>query len=685
MKKMKKFFAGLLALLMMIAVVPMEGAAAQTTTGEVIDESENGNASLTIHKYEYNGTVNNTGTGMENNTVPVDAQPLVGAGFTIYKVKDFNELKTYYDNNATELPKVSEFLNAAGTEIDSKYSGTIVESEKKTGTDGIVTFENLAFGLYVVVETTTPPAVTEAMDPFLVSIPMTTVDGDNWLYDVHVFPKNGTKYGQIKLQKTDSADAPNPLEGVTFVLQKKDVTDADNDNKFDDWINITKKAGAAGDNTGDDLVLTTDDKGLISVDSLTQGEYRFIETDLGSNLGYIMDGETVYQFTVNADGTITYDNTTAENVTIQVKNERPDMDKQVKRGDAWGHDADYNIGDKIPYQITIDVPEKITQLKTFELVDTPTNLKDDIDTIKIQYEKDGNQTDVSTGVYSIAADGNGFIITFTPDQMTDYAGKKLTISYSAELLNTAVVTVAGNPNTATLTYSNSIYPTTDADNPNNGKTPEVSKITDTAVVYTFELDIIKTFNPVVSDSSGVTFDLYKETTSSDTNKLTNDVAKALGLDIGSAGSEKYWVKVNTNTLQTDANGKIKVMGLANGTYYLVETKTLDGYNLLAKPVEVQLEIKYTTTTKTEYYKTDSGVNTFVKNEINTTTFTDTDDQNGVIGLKSQTIINKKGFTLPTTGGIGTYIFVFVGVAMMLIAAILFFTSKKKEKADDGKQ
>ena len=44
----------------------------------------------------------------------------------------------------------------------------------------------------------------------------------------------------------------------------------------------------------------------ITVDGLSQGTYRFIETDRGDNDGYIMDGATAYQFTVNANGTIKY-------------------------------------------------------------------------------------------------------------------------------------------------------------------------------------------------------------------------------------------------------------------------------------------------------------------------------------------------------------------------------------------
>ena len=66
---------------------------------------------------------------------------------------------------------------------------------------------------------------------------------------------------------------------------------------------------------------------------------------------------------------------TENNITITVTNEKPDMTKQVqKRDNTWGQDADYNVGDMVPYKITVDVPSNITSLKEFTLTDTPTNL-----------------------------------------------------------------------------------------------------------------------------------------------------------------------------------------------------------------------------------------------------------------------------------------------------------------------
>lgn len=707
MKKLKKLLAGAFALVLAVALLPIQPAMtvqASTVqkTSATIDTGLKGR--LTVYKYEYNGTSGSKGTGEATDTVPNDANLLAGAGFTIYKVNSI-DLLDYYSTNPTDLPSVTDYF------IDGDFDKGIdttkvtkVGSEQTTGTDGKVTFSNLELGFYIVVETTVPDAVTSEMNPFIVSIPMTTVDGDNWLYDVTVFPKNKTSYGGVTLEKVDAADSNIKLEGVEFKLEKFTGDDEDDDN---DWIEITKAAGAGGDNTGADLTLTTGSDGKITVEGLTQGTYRFTEVSLGNtsddtgNGGYILDAYTHYVFVVNADKTISYDKNgdgdtedsgeKDANMVITVTNDKPDLWKEVQdRTDGtWGIDSDYNVGDTIPYRLTIEVPTKITMLDLFKVTDTPTNLEDDTTSIKLTYgdTKAAAFADaaspVSADAYSVAKDGNGFVITFVPSEMGDYAGKYIGISYEAELLSTAVVTTKGNPNTAKLEYNNSI------DSDGNGQGTD--KIEDNATIYTFEIDIVKKAQSANGTAlADVEFDLYKEADSSTTGAITGDDAKAVGLD-----SNKYWLKINTSSLKTDSNGKVSQSRLANGTYYLVETKTKAGYNLLKEPVEVKLEVEYTTSYSeaTEWTVDASGNASIVKTTINwsQTTFTGTDDSDttndaidGKDGSEEVVVINKEGFTLPTTGGMGTGIFVFVGVSMMAAAVILFVTTKKKEAGKAAK-
>ena len=661
MGKFRKMLAGVLSAAMVLSTMTVtafaeETASTPTKTVATIDTSLKG--SITIHKYEYNGTHDTKGTGETSDAdkVPSDAKALEGAGFTIYKVADVNDLTTYYSANPTDLPSVNTYVENG--KIKSVYSTSQVGGEVKTNAEGIAEFKTLDLGFYVVVETTTPDKVTTPVDPFIVSVPMTTKDGDNWLYDVHVYPKNKTTYGGVTLEKTGKNGTK--LEGVTFVLQKQNGSS---------WVNVTKN-----EKTGVDLTLKTNDNGKITVDGLSQGTYRFIETDRGTTIGYIMDGETVYMFTVGSDGSITYDNKTENNITITVKNEKPDMTKQVKERDkeSWKQDADYNVGDMVPYKITIDVPSNITKLKEFTLTDTPNNLEDDINSVEVKYEDVTLEKDAN---YTIAKDndgGKGFKIAFVTSTMEAYAGKKIVVTYNAKLLDSAVTTTAGNPNTAKLEYSNKILPDTDdGSNPNKPGEPGKDAIKDTATVYTFKLQINKKANSAEGKNlAGVKFDLYKEVAEGTTGAASTEDVKAAGLD-----TNKTWMKIAAD-LTTDENGTVEKSGLANGTYYLVETKTKEGYNLLKAPVEVILNIAYTTTTKDEYVIDTEGGKTLVKHEITKTEFNEgTATSNGT---HTEIIINKKGFTLPTTGGMGTVLFSIAGFALMAGAAFVLLKGRRKD-------
>ena len=70
----------------------------------------------------------------------------------------------------------------------------------ETDENGHSKVSGLEQGLYLVVETRVPENVTSTCNPFFVSLPMTTIDGKDWNYDVTVYPKNQT--GNPTLEKT---------------------------------------------------------------------------------------------------------------------------------------------------------------------------------------------------------------------------------------------------------------------------------------------------------------------------------------------------------------------------------------------------------------------------------------------------------------------------------------------------
>ena len=665
MKKFKKLLAGLLTGAMLLGSMSVSAFAEDTAAPKTpVFDTTKTTGSITIHKYTEGTARGTAASGKEDaSQVPAGAVPIKDVGFTIYKVKDATKLADYYSTTPASLPAATDYYTGTGknVQVNADVAALKVGHEVLTNADGVAEFTNLDLGLYLVVETTSPAIVTGPCDPFLISVPMTT-DGDDWLYNVHVYPKNSTAVGGVSLVKTGKAGAA--LKGVTFVLQKKNG---------DSWTDITKKSTALGDNTGTVLNLVTNEAGKISVEDLSSGTYRFIEISVGAdNKGYIMDGAATYEFKVEGND-VTYAGKTGTNITIPLTNDKPDMTKEVKNGNDWKQDADYSVGDKVPYRITVSVPANIKKLKKFALTDTPTNLKDDANSVKVTDET-GSTTIPATA--TATEDGNGFTIDFTPADLDSYAGQNIIVTYNAELLDTAVTTTVGNPNTATLEYSNKILPDTDDGyNPNKPGTPTTEKIEDTAVVYTFQIQIVKKAESETGTPlANVEFDLYKEVATGTTGAATVDEVKKAGLD-----RTKTWKKINVTSLKTGAEGenkgKVSQGGLKNGDYYLVETKTNQDYNLLKAPVKVTLNIAYTTTTKAEYYTTKEGIKTLVKHEVEKTEF----KNNGVAsdGIQIQTVINKKGFELPLTGGMGTVLFSVIGLALVLAGVVVITASRKK--------
>ena len=110
--------------------------------------------------------------------------------------------KNYYTSDLLNN-KLSAALAANATTVKNALETAVKNggvAMAETGADGHTSAENLEQGLYLVVETRVPENVTSTCNPFFVSLPMTTVDGAAWNYDVTVYPKNQT--GNPTLDKT---------------------------------------------------------------------------------------------------------------------------------------------------------------------------------------------------------------------------------------------------------------------------------------------------------------------------------------------------------------------------------------------------------------------------------------------------------------------------------------------------
>lgn len=689
--KLKRLFTAILsaALTLSLCAMPAMATEGGTTAGTpladgmpVWDTTKKG--SITIHKFEYNpssGAPSQQGTGAEGEGAPSGAKPLGGVTFEIYKVQNEEWLKAYYGGQAAATGQDFSNIDASNYYSTNSTTGAITVNGSKidtvttatSGTDiGVAKKDGLALGLYLVVETSAPDKVTSPAAPFLVSVPMTRIADTtttnkltDWIYDVHVYPKNSTTYGQVTIEKKGYTGGGTgvALEGVQFKLQKQNGAD---------WTDIT-----ANDSNGSTYNLTTDINGKITIAGLSQGNYRIFEDAYSgdsANKGYILDA-AYHTFTVQKNGQIQVDGNVSANATIQVANHRPDMKKEVKKGDSWAQDAPYGVGDTVPYKITIEVPQNIDKLSTFTVTDTPTGLKDNVGSIKI---KDGTTALTSGTDYTVAAEGtDGFKIDFilTSNTVKACAGHTVTITYNAVVKDTAVVGGNGNSNNAKLTYTNKI-------NSDNTPGTTTNTIEDSAVMYSFGIKVKKTTEDGTTPLQGVVFDLYREAKTGETPIVNAETVKKTGLD-----STKSWILVKSG-LTTDANGIIDTSdsanitnythGLANGDYYLVETKTVKGYNLLTKPVEVKLDVTATTTwQKTNVY--DASGNLVKHGTVTKTTFTHTSNNGDATKteLAVAKVVNRKGFTLPVTGGFGTLLFSGIGVLLVLAGVGVLFSLKKK--------
>lgn len=700
--KLKRLFTAVLSAALTLSLCAMPAMAADDTTTPVktststIDTQKEG--SITIYKRAMDSgeKEGDHGDG-ETMTGKPQGTALKDTGFTLYQVMDTDALLAYY-NDAAKAGQVDVKSYFTKYEEDNTAKGLIekyqtpYKTQILTDENGMAAFTKLPVGMYLVIETKTPQAVTVPVEPFLVSIPMTrigeTAAGEQWLYDVTVYPKNSIAKGTVKLVKQGKQGdaAPTPLEGVQFSLFRKSDTEGNVYNE----VTVTNPV--------------TNASGEITLENLTKGRYYLLETGYAANKdkGYILNTTGKFYFDINekgkavkvtdpeitdnvADGSFAID---ANGTTLTVTNYKPDIEKTVtKRNGDKAHQADYGVGDDVQYTLTIDVPENVKSLKTFKVTDTTvaSQLVQKEDSVVISAKnKDGGDATPAKSTYTItvAPDADNSVMTvdfFKPSELADVAGGKITITYTATVQSGAIVAGDGNVNTAKIVYSRK----TGIEAVPGDQTYE---ITDKGVVYTFGLKIHKTAKGGKengNDLKEVTFDLYKmvepyeleggqvKTTIRGVDYTDENLADAVKLGLTENKNEK-WIKIET--LKTGDGGYVSAKGLPSGTYKLVETKTADGYNLLSKPVDAKLNLTYseawTTTTKYD----EKGNQT--KSTITTPTYTRGEEKVTDPSAEIE-IVNRAGFTLPVTGGFGTLLFSGIGVLLVLAGVGVLFSLKKK--------
>ena len=247
MKKIHRVLALLMAALMAVGLMTTAFAAEPT-----IDTSKK--ASLSIYKYDITKASEDgvwdaesyVSTGLHDDAVvdKLNKYAIQGVEFTYLKVADVTMSNEVVDGQrhvgvlygfdssdrsnavlsaiglaAADAHKTeggvnyytSDTLNnklAAALAANATSAKNALETAVKNGgvvmteTDatGHTSASNMEQGLYLVVETRVPEMVTSTCNPFFVSLPMTTIDGSEWTYDIVIYPKNQT--GNPDLEKT---------------------------------------------------------------------------------------------------------------------------------------------------------------------------------------------------------------------------------------------------------------------------------------------------------------------------------------------------------------------------------------------------------------------------------------------------------------------------------------------------
>lgn len=180
-----------------------------------------------------------------------------------------NKLPTALTANATT---VKNALEAA-----VKNGGVAMPETDATGHTSASDMEQ---GLYLIVETRVPENVTSTCNPFFVSLPMTTVDGAAWNYDVTVYPKNQT--GNPTLEKT--------------VREAKNSTGKNNGSLTDITDGYAHTATASVGDTVDYQIIST--LPTITSKASSLSEYTYVDT-LSKGIRYNKN-DVVIEFFKNA-------------------------------------------------------------------------------------------------------------------------------------------------------------------------------------------------------------------------------------------------------------------------------------------------------------------------------------------------------------------------------------------------
>lgn len=451
-----------------------------------------------------------------------------------------------------------------------------------------------------------------------------------------VNPKRETTYTAYKIFDV-VYDNATPTKHYSYTIDST---------KNSDWFTTVKEYA---ETAGSGLTLTQVEGTNTYVVTFNKDEFsapKFAETLNGAVNGKtgkplaVADGKATvtdldlgYYFVTSASGALCNLTTTDPDAEIHDKTDVPFEKKDDKVSAEVGETVNYTIKGKVPDHTGFT---KYTYLITDTMSEGLTFKQD----VKVTV----GTTDVTKAcaiTYNVESNANKFTVSIpVKDSTIGAIGAEILVTYSALVNENAVEKISKN--SATLTYSN---------NPSTGDETTTTSVEET--VYSSKIAIVKVEtgneNKKLKDAE---FVLYKKASTETDPDAIQYYKKWDDTDTTKAVS---WVDTidKATTVKTDEKGEASFEGLADGTYYLVETKAPAGYNQLDKPVKVEVH--------------DGEHNTPVTSATQLTV--------------TATVANQAGTLLPSTGGMGTTIFYVLGFVLVVGAGVLLVTKKRMSQGE----
>ena len=380
--------------------------------------------------------------------------------------------------------------------------------------------------------------------------------------------------------------------------------------------------------------------------------YEFTGLDAGYYLVYVTGGKSIQSSLLTVDD---------DNTTVSLKTEAPSIEKTADK-------TTVNIGDVVTYTVTGSIPDTTGYAqyqyiihdelsKGLDFVNDATGaaLGETATTVnvKVAFGAGVTAAGIAPTTATISGEGNRTmsldLSEWVRANQENNKGKEFTVTYYAKVNKNAVVT---EKNKAQLEYGNKPGETTTT-TPSEVKTP------------TYPLDILKVkkgSDPevILPDAH---FTLYASTTEGAINeskpiKVTEDADGKYSYAADQASTEPSVITdMVTVANKIDGQGyNLHINGLAEGIYYLKETKAPEGYNKLTDAIKVTIK-KSTTEDENDW--------------------TLTVDKASVVG-KIVKVENSTGSLLPSTGGRGTIVFAVIAALLVFGVAVSYIRDKRKE-------